>query len=48
MIEAGNAAFMKFYAEGNPEGIGGLYTEDCSVMPTGSDVITGQAGELAL
>lgn len=44
LIEAANAKFMTFYAEGNSEGIGGLYTEDCSVMPTGSDVITGRAG----
>ncbi len=43
-IEAANAAWMKNFAEGNAEGVGDMYTEECKVMPTGADVIVGRKG----
>ena len=43
-IEAANAVWMKNFAEGNAKGVGEMYTEDCKVMPTGSDVVVGREG----
>ena len=35
---------MDAFAKGDAEAVGALYTNDCKVMPTGSDVIEGQQG----
>ncbi len=47
-IEAANAVWMKNFAEGNAKGVGEMYTEDCKVMPTGSDVVVGREGMVFL
>ena len=43
-IQAANVKFMDAFAKGDAEGVGALYTSDCKIMPTGSDVVTGQQG----
>ena len=44
-IKARNQVFMKLYAEGNTKDLSGLYTEDCKIVPEGSDVLVGREGE---
>ena len=39
-----NKAFMKAFEDQNAEAIGPLLTEDCKIMPTGSDVLFGRKG----
>ena len=43
-IQAANVKFMDAFGKGDAEAIGALYTSDCKVMPTGSDVVEGQQG----
>jgi ketosteroid isomerase-like protein len=43
-IQAANGKFMDAFAKGDSEAIAALYTKDCKVMPTGSDVVEGQQG----
>ncbi len=38
---------MNAFAEQNANALSMLYTEDCKLMPPGSDVIKGQEGECA-
>ena len=35
---------MDFYASDDMDGLSELYTEDCKIMATGKDVLTGKAG----
>ena len=39
-----NKAFMKAFEDQNAEAISPLLTEDCKIMPTGSDVLFGRKG----
>ena len=43
-IQAANVKFMDAFAKGDAEAVAALYTSDCKVMPTGSDVVDGQQG----
>lgn len=43
-IQAANAKFMEAFAKQDAQALSQLYTEDCKLMPTGSDVVTGRDG----
>ena len=43
-IQAANVKFMDAFAKGDAEAVAALYTSDCKVMPTGSNIIEGQQG----
>ncbi|XP_078694196.1 uncharacterized protein LOC144923494 [Branchiostoma floridae x Branchiostoma belcheri] len=44
VIEAQNKKFMAFYKANDMKGLASLYTEDCKLMPTGSDTMHGRDG----
>ena len=39
---------MSLYGSGDLKSLSQLYTEDCKIMPTGSDVLEGRASTLPL
>ena len=41
-ISSSNANFMAIFAEGNTEGLAGLYTEDAILLPPNNEEITGR------
>ena len=43
-IQAANVKFMDAFARQDANAVGGLYTSDSKIMPTGSDVVNGPAG----
>ncbi len=43
-IEAANTKFMAAFASGDATNLGPLYTENCRLMPTGTDVLVGRDG----
>ena len=43
-IEAGNQKFMEAFAKQDATALSMLYTEDCKLMPTGTDVLFGREG----
>ena len=43
-----NVKFMDAFAKGDAEAVAALYTSDCKVMPTGSDVVEGQQGTYSI
>lgn len=43
-----NDRFMAFYKNNNMKGLSELYTEDCKLMPPGTDVLNGRACKLAV
>ncbi len=43
-IEDANARFTEAFNRQDAEAVSQFYTEDCSMMPTGSDVIQGKTG----
>lgn len=43
-IQTANAKFMNAFAKQDATELSELYTEDCKLMPTGADVVTGRAG----
>ena len=44
-IQAANEKFMDAYNKGDMNALSALYTEDCKLMPTGSDVVNGRDGK---
>ncbi len=44
-IKQANGNFMKAFGAGNMDDLSALYTEDCKIMPTGADVMTGRDGD---
>ena len=44
VIQALNDRFMEFYKNNDMKGLSELYTEDCKLMPPGTDVLTGRSG----
>ena len=47
-IKAANERFMARYGSGDMKSLSLLYTEDCKIMPTGSDVQEGRASTVPL
>ena len=47
-IQEVNVKFMDAFAKGDAEAVAALYTSDCKVMPTGSDVVEGQQGTYSI
>ena len=45
-IAAANEKFMAAFKAQDANAVAALYTEDCKVMPTGSDVVMGREGNL--
>lgn len=45
-VEAGNVKFMAAFEKQDAAAIGALYTEDCKIMPTGADTMSGREGEI--
>ena len=43
-IEAANLKFMTAFGKQDATGLSELYTEDCKLMPTGTDVLFGREG----
>lgn len=43
-IKSINETFMSLFASGDMNGLSQLYTENCRIMPTGTDVIEGRYG----
>ena len=43
-----NVKFMDAFAKGDAEAVAALYTSDCKVMPTGSDIVEGQQGTYSI
>ena len=43
-IKAANEKFMAAFDGGDATALSQLYTEDCKLMPTGSDVVMGREG----
>ena len=43
-IEAANLKFMTAFSKQDATGLSELYTEDCKLMPTGTDVLYGREG----
>ena len=41
-IEAANSVFMATFSDHNATHMAELYTLDCKIMPSGSDVLTGR------
>ena len=44
-IEAANEQFMKAFNCQDAEAVSDLYTDDCTMMPTGTDVVQGRESE---
>ena len=47
-IQEANAKFMDAFAKGDAKAIAALYTTNCKVMLTGSDVVEGQQGTYSI
>ena len=45
-IEACNVKFMEHFGKNDMKGLSELYTEDCKLMPTGSETLIGREGRL--
>ena len=45
-IKAANDKFMAAFDSGDATGLSQLYTEDCKLMPPGSDVVMGREGKV--
>jgi len=45
-IEAANKKFMDIFKAQDANALSMLYTEDCKVMATGMDVLTGRQGKV--
>jgi ketosteroid isomerase-like protein len=43
VIQALNDRFMEFYKNNDMKGLSELYTEDCKLMPPGTDVLNGRS-----
>ncbi|XP_035694188.1 uncharacterized protein LOC118428277 [Branchiostoma floridae] len=44
LIEEHNEKFMACFKANDMKGLANLYTEDCKIMPTGSDTLFGREG----
>lgn len=42
LVEQQNEKWMKYYNNGNPEGVASLHTDDAMVFPPNSDFVTGK------